>query len=253
MIPAQRQQMILNTLVQHGIASIADLSKSLDVSHMTVRRDIQNLEREGHVLLVPGGVRLAEQIEAEPSRQVKTALQSHEKTLIAKTAAALVTPNSTVYLDAGTTCLAIAVQLAQRDDITVLTNDFAVVSYLMEYSQCELYHTGGHVLRENESCIGENAALFIASLNIDIGFISASSWDMRYISTPAEAKVPVKQAVVAASTKRVLVSDATKYGKVGLFKAISLQDIDIIITDNGLDPHVQKALTAAGAKIIIAL
>jgi DeoR/GlpR family transcriptional regulator of sugar metabolism len=253
MIPAQRQQIILNTLMQHGIASIAELTVSLGVSHMTVRRDIQNLEREGRVLLVSGGACLAERIETEPSRKIKTALQSHEKTLIARTAAALVTPNSTVYLDAGTTCLAIAAQLAHRDDITVLTNDFVVVSYLMEHSRCELYHTGGRVLRENESCIGENAALFIASLNIDIAFISASSWDMRYTSTPTEAKVPVKQAVVAASAKRVLVSDATKYGKVALFKAISLRDIDVIITDSGLELHVQKALTAAGARVVIAL
>ena len=123
----------------------------------------------------------------------------------------------------------------------------------MEYSQCELYHTGGYVLRKNESCIGEHAAHFIASLNIDIGFISASSWDMRYISTPTESKVPVKQAVVAASTRRILVSDATKYGKVGFLKAVSLKDIDMIITDSGLDPLVRKAMTAAGAKIVIAV
>jgi DeoR/GlpR family transcriptional regulator of sugar metabolism len=244
--------MILHTLAQHGIASIVELTKSFDVSHMTVRRDIEHLGREGRALPVSGGVRLAEHLETEPSRKVKTALQSHEKALIAKAAATLVTPGSTVYLDAGTTCLAIAAQLAQRDDITVLTNDFAVVSYLMECSQCELYHTGGRVLRKNASCIGESAALFIASLNIDIGFISASSWDMRYISTPTEAKVPVKQAVVAASATRVLVSDATKYGKVGFFKAIALKDIDVIITDSGLDPQVRKAVALAGSKIIIA-
>lgn len=252
MIPAQRQQIILSTLARREIASIAELTASLGVSHMTVRRDIQTLEREGRVLLVSGGVRLAEQIETEPSRKVKAALQSSEKALIAKAAAALVAPDSTVYLDAGTTCLAIAAELAHRDDITVLTNDFTVVSCLMESSLCDLYHTGGHVLRKNESCVGESAARFIASLNIDIGFISASSWDMFYISTPTESKVPVKQAIAVASAKRILVSDATKYGKVGFFKAVSIKDIDVIITDSGLDPHVRKTITASGLEVIIA-
>ena len=252
MIPAQRQQVILKTLAQREVASIAELTASLGVSHMTVRRDIQCLEREGRVLLIAGGVRLAEQIESEPSRTVKAALQATEKALIARAAAGLVAPESTVYLDAGTTCLAIAAQLARRDDITVLTNDFAIIAYLIESSQCELYHTGGHVVRQNESCVGEIAARFIASVNIDICFISASSWDMQYISTPTESKVPVKQAAVAASARKILVSDATKYGKVGFFKAVALNELDAVITDGGLAPLARKAMAASGLDVMIA-
>lgn len=252
MIPAQRQQTILDLLAEQEIVSIAQLTESLGVSHMTVRRDIQTLEQDGHVLTVSGGVRLAEYIETEPSRKVKKTLQAQEKALIAKAAAALVVPDSTIYLDAGTTCLAIAIELAHREDITVVSNDFAVVSYLTENSNCELYHTGGNVLRKNESCVGDSAARFIASLNIGIGFISASSWDMQYISTPTESKVPVKQAVVAASAQRVLISDSTKFGKIGFFKAVPMQEIDILITDAGLDQHVCKAITAQGVTIMIA-
>ncbi len=219
---------------------------------MTVRRDIQTLEQEGHVITVSGGVRMAEYIDAEPSRKVKKTLQASEKALIAKAAAELVVPNATVYLDAGTTCLAIAIELAQRDDITVVSNDFAVVSYLTENSHCELYHTGGYVLRQNESCVGESAARFIASLNIGIGFISASSWDMHFISTPTESKVPVKKAAVAASAQRVLISDSTKYGKIGFFKAVPMSEIDVVITDDGLDQHARKAMTSDGKTIMIA-
>jgi len=252
-IPAQRQQKILELLTEHEIVSSAQLMDTFAVSHMTVRRDIQILEQEGHVVTVSGGVRLAEYIESEPSRKVKDGLQLDEKALIAKAAAALVAPDSTVYLDAGTTCLAIAKQLAHRDDITVISNDFAVVAYLIENSDCELYHTGGKVLRKNESCVGEGAARLIESLNIAISFISASSWDMRYISTPTESKVPVKKAVVAASSICVLVTDSTKYGKIGFFKAVPIKDIDIIITDSDLDEHSRKAILEAGPEIVIAV
>lgn len=252
LIPAQRQQIILKTLEQREVVSIAELTEALAVSHMTIRRDIVSLEQAGKVLLVSGGVRRVEQIEAEPSRNVKAALQSTEKAMISQAAGAIVPSGATVYLDAGTTCLAIAVQLAPRGDLTVLTNDFVIVSYLIENSQCALYHTGGHVIRQNESCDGESAARFIASVNIDIGFISASSWDMHYISTPTESKVPVKQAVVAASVKKILVSDATKYGKAGFFKAIPLKSLDAIITDSSLDPRALKAIRALGLEVIVA-
>ncbi|MFV0336440.1 MAG: DeoR family transcriptional regulator [Tropicimonas sp.] len=251
MIPAQRQQKILELLAKHEIVSIVQLTDALSVSHMTVRRDLQALERGGLVVTVSGGVRLAEFIGAEPSRKVKDSLQSDEKARIAIAAAELVPADATVYLDAGTTCLAIAREIAQRDDITVLTNDFAVEAYLSENSNCELYHTGGKVLRENESCVGDAAARFISSLNIGVGFISASSWDMRYISTPTEEKVPVKKAVVAASLKKVLVSDSTKYGKVGFFKAVAIKDIDIIVTDGNLDEHSRKAISDTGTRVII--
>ena len=252
MIPAQRQQKILELLTEHEIVSIAQLMESLDVSHMTVRRDIQALEQDGFVVTVSGGVRLAEYIDAEPARKIKNSLQMDEKAIVAKEAAKLVPKDATIYLDAGTTCLAIARELAHRDDITVLTNDFAVEAYLSEHSNCELYHTGGKVLRKNESCVGESAARFISSLNIGIGFLSASSWDMRYISTPTEDKVPVKQAVVNASLKCVLVTDSTKYGKVGFFKAVAIKDVDIIVTDGDLDEHTCNAIRESGPEVILA-
>lgn len=175
-----------------------------------------------------------------------------EKAIVAKEAAKLVPQDSTIYLDAGTTCLAIARELAHRNDITVLTNDFAVAAYLSEHSSCELYHTGGKVLRKNESCVGESAARFISSLNIGIGFLSASSWDMRYISTPTEDKVPVKKAVVNSSLKCILVTDSTKYGKVGFFKAVAIKDVDIIVTDSELDEHSCNALRESGPEVILA-
>lgn len=252
MIPAQRQQKILELLTEQEIVSIAQLMNSLDVSHMTVRRDIQSLEQEGYVVTVSGGVRLAEYLYTEPTRLVKSSLRTDEKASVAKEAAQLVHEGATIYLDAGTTCLGIAKELAHRDDITVLTNDFTVAAFLSEQSNCELYHTGGKVLRQNESCVGESAARFINALNIEIGFLSASSWDMRYISTPTEEKVPVKQAVVNASLKCVLVTDSSKYGKVGFFKAVAMKDVDTIVTDDGLDDHTCNAMRESGIRIILA-
>ncbi|MDR2946169.1 MAG: DeoR/GlpR family DNA-binding transcription regulator, partial [Candidatus Adiutrix sp.] len=113
MIPAKRQQLILSALAEREVVSIAELTALLGVSHMTVRRDIQKLEQEGRVLSISGGVRRPEKISAEPSHVAKRVLQHEEKAAIARAAAALVEPGMSIYLDAGTTSLALAELIAE--------------------------------------------------------------------------------------------------------------------------------------------
>lgn len=252
MIPAQRQRRILSTVARKKVVGIGELTELLGVSHMTVRRDIRALEDEGRVLPVPGGVRLVERIVGEPARTLKAAMHAAEKRGIARAAAPLAPPGAAVYLDAGATCLALAEALAPRRDITVITNDFAVTAYLMRHAACDLYHSGGRVIRENDSCAGEEAARAIRAVNIDVAFISASSWDTRYISTPTESKVPVKRAVAASSATLVLVSDSSKYGKVGFFNAVPISECAVIVTDAGLDPRAREVLARCGPEILIA-
>ena len=80
----------------------------------------------------------------------------------------------------------IAHQIADRDDLLVITNDFSIAGFLMTHSQCELYHTGGKIDRENQSTVGGKVAEFLNGLNIDIAFISTSSWSLKGLSTPNE-------------------------------------------------------------------
>ena len=133
MIPAERQSFIASRLVGRGVISIAELTDMLGVSHMTVRRDIQQLEREGQVMTVTGGICLPERISNEPSHVVKARLQHAEKAAIGRVAAGLIPADAVVYLDAGTTTLEIAKLLADRDDIKVVTNDFVVAAFLQLY------------------------------------------------------------------------------------------------------------------------
>ncbi|MGB8928417.1 MAG: DeoR/GlpR family DNA-binding transcription regulator, partial [Pantoea agglomerans] len=158
MIPVERHQQILALVADRGVVSIAELTERLGVSHMTIRRDVQKLEEQGAVLSVSGGVRSADRLAAEPSHLTKSALYNEEKRAIGRTAARQIPRNSCIYLDAGTTTLALAREVVDRDDLLVVTNDFMVANLLMEASQCRVIHTGGTVCRENRSCVGESAA-----------------------------------------------------------------------------------------------
>lgn len=250
MIPAERQRTILSLLSHQEVISISELVEQLDVSHMTIRRDIVKLEASGKVVSVSGGVQLAQALHRELSHDAKVEQQANEKVQIGKLAAQLIEKDATVYLDAGTTSLEIAHQLATREDLLIITNDFSIAAYLMNHSPCEIYHTGGKVDRENQSSIGGKVAEFLAGMNIDIAFISSSSWNLKGLSTPCENKVLVKQAIVQAANSNYLISDSTKYGRIATFHALDLSALDGVITDIDLSSSVIDELQDKGIKVI---
>lgn len=252
MIPAERQTLIVARLTGRGVLSIAELTELLGVSHMTVRRDIQQLEREGRVMSVAGGVRLPEKIAFEPSHLAKATMAHAQKAAIGRRALAMVGPGAVIYLDAGTTTLEIAQGLAGREDLVVVTNDFVIAGFLGRESRCRLYHTGGEVERENRSCVGDPAAEAIRRFNFDIAFISTSSFGLRGVSTPSENKVAVKRAVAQSAARSILVTDSSKYGRFGTFNAVPLEALSAIVIDSGLPESVCTAIRARGIALHLA-
>ena len=252
MIPTERHQKILALVAERGAIGIAELTEKLGVSHMTIRRDVQKLEEQGALLSVSGGVRSTDRLAAEPTHLAKTAMYSSEKMAIGRCAARHIPRNCCIYLDAGTTTLALARELLERDDLLIVTNDFVIARLLMESSRCRLIHIGGTVCRENYSSVGESAARNLRQLAIDIAFISASCWGPRGLFTPDEEKVPVKQAASSVSSKRVLLSDSSKYNKIATHLALPLAQFDMLITDVGLSKTGRDALKDRGRELVIA-
>lgn len=249
MIPIERRQAILKSLQQEGIARINTLAESLKVSHMTVRRDLQKLEEEGLVVQVSGGVQATKRLHIEPSHQVKESLMSEEKKRIGKRASEIIPKNSCVYLDAGTTSLAMARFIADREDLTIVSNDLAVMDYLALNSKSTLIMTGGIVRTENLSTVGHLTSKMILNLSFDIAFMSASSWDLRGITTPDPDKVPVKEAAVQSANKVILICDSSKYAQYATYLAVPLDKINMLICDVNLSELAQKTLLKQGIEL----
>lgn len=249
MIPLERQRQILQFINANGVASINFLAKKLNVSHMTIRRDIQKLEEEGKVASVSGGVQSLERLIIEPPHNDKSKLFHEQKSAIGIVAAQMIPQGSTIYLDAGTTTLEIAYQITDRKDLLVVTNDFIIAHFLSSTSNCEIIHIGGSVCKENFSTAGALAADFLKNLSIDIAFISTSSWNLKGLTTPNENKIPVKKAVIQSSKKNILVTDSSKYGKFATFFINPLTTFDIIICDNYLSDNVRESLNILGIDI----
>jgi len=250
LIPDQRRELILKHLRREQVLSFNQLSALLDVSHMTIRRDVAALEQEGRAVSVPGGARIASRLLVEPSHEEKALVDSSEKSAMAAIAAAMVRDSMTIYLDAGTTMLAMVPLLAHIRDLTVVTNDIAIVNALIPHPTTELILIGGRIDTGNQSSVGRLAAAMLRELVVDIAFISTSSWDLRRgLTTPAESKVEVKQAAVAISSETVLVGASSKYGTFGKYKALDLRQFDVIVSDSGLSENTVAGLTALGVTV----
>lgn len=252
MIPAQRQTLIINKLLGKGILSIAEIAHLLDVSEMTIRRDIKVLEVQGRAISVAGGIQLPERLLTEPSHHAKLTLFHEQKTAIGYEAMKQINPDSIVYLDAGTTTLEIAYLLVNMPNVTVVTNDFVIAAFLSQESNCRLFHTGGEVERINQSGVGALTACSIQNFNFDVAFISTSSFGPKGISTPQENKIPVKQAIIECSSRKILVTDSSKYGRIGTFNVIPLDQLSAIITDENIPESAHSVFTQHGVDLIIA-
>lgn len=252
MIPLARREAILDKLNKMSFVSIASLATELKVSQMTIRRDVSKLEEEGLVIQVSGGVRTTKRLHNEPSHDEKYLLCSEEKISIGKLAAKMVAHNSCIYLDAGTTSLAMSNYLCERDDLTIITNDLVVAHNIASNSNNTIIMVGGLIRARNLSTVGHLTLNTLEGLSIDVAFLSASSFDIRGITTPDPDKVIVKQKVASMATKRILICDSSKYGQVATYIAVPLCQINTIITDSKLSLDGQNTLSKSGCELLIA-
>lgn len=250
-IPEQRQHQILQLLHHEPVLSYHQLAQALGVSHMTVRRDAAVLAENGRVRLTQGGVAAAHSMGTEPPRRDKAAVNTVAKAAIAHAAAELVEDSMAVYLDAGTTISALAPLLGARRDLTVVTNDLSTATALLDHPGVDLIMVGGRVDQANHSTVGRLAALTVAELSLDLAFLSCSSWDTKHgVTTPVEAKVDPKRAAIASASRSLLLADSAKFGSFARHRVTPLQDLDRIITDEGLDPTDAARVTALGVDLV---
>lgn len=243
----------MRALRREHVLSVAQLTELLGVSHMTVRRDIAVLEREGQAFSVPGGVRLAAGIRDEPAFADKSVSEQPEKAAIAASAAALLASNTVVYLDAGTTTGALVPAIERHQNITVITNDFSIVDRLIESPHVETIHTGGRLEHSNRSAVGSLAAEMLRRVNVDIAFISASSWDLRRgVTSPAESKVSVKRAAIESASTAVLLATSSKFGTFGMYEVCGLDRFDRVVTDDRLPKPAADGIRDIGVRLDVA-
>jgi DeoR/GlpR family transcriptional regulator of sugar metabolism len=241
----QRQAVILEELRRSGGVRVSHLTALLGVSDMTVRRDLELLATNGAVQKVHGGAVLGGKVTEEPGFEAKSVLQQPAKRAIAAYAASLVSPGTAIAISAGTTTWAMASHLARISGLTVVTNSMTVADTIAAFGDPTgrtLILTGG-VRTPSAALVGPVADLTIRSLHVDQLFLGVHGFDERAgFTTPNLAEAETNRALISQARQVVVLADATKWGAVGLACFAALEEADVLVTDDQLDPDARRIL-----------
>lgn len=247
MLPAERRNHILNELQSKGKIEIEVLSAELNVSPMTIRRDLALLEKQGLAHRTHGGAVLYDGLLQETPYGAKEISHIDEKSRIGKAAAQFVKDGSVIILDAGTTTLEVARSIKHIKNLTVITNDLKIALELSEGTETKVYCMGGLVQNGLGTIYGEHAQTFLSNIRVDTCFIATSSFDIDWgLSSPTLEKANLKRLMMKAADQVVLVTDHSKFYKKSFARIANVEELDIIITDQVLEDSFQHILKEKG-------
>lgn len=252
MLRTQRQAQILQQLQRDGFVEIAALGRLLAVDRSTVRRDLDELEGEKLLRRTRGGA-ISTSTKTGFVNVPYLAKRSEnlaEKRAIGQLAASLVKSGETVILDAGSTTFQVAVALQQRRDISVVTNDLRIAIYLADSPRVQLLVTGGIVMEAQYTLVGPNAVSGLGQLHADRLFLGADAVHPDFGATNTSlVEIDVKRAMISAAHEVVLVAGSSKFGQRSLVPICSLEEVDLVVTDDQVDvaghPALDGKLTVA--------
>lgn len=254
MLATERQSRILDAVERDGSVRVSQLVAQLGVSDMTVRRDLEALHRQGRLLKVHGGAtRRHEPSTDEPGFAAKSSLQQAEKQAIAVRAAMLVQPGSAIAVSAGTTTHALARQLVDVPDLTVVTNSVWVADALHDPrgSGSTVLLTGG-LRSPSDALVGPIAVQALSQLHTDVVFMGVHGMDPDAgFTTPNLREWETNLALVRCARRLVVVADSTKWGVLGLSSFAQLEDADVVVTDAGLSPEARSTLSDRVGDLVV--
>lgn len=240
MTPDIRKKRIIEELSVKGKVDILDLVKLLDVSAMTIRRDLDELEKQKKLIRTHGGAAIPEAIIAEQSYIQKISEAHPQKMEIAEIAIELVKDGMTVFLDSGTTNFEIAKRLKRRENLTIVTNDIKIAAELMD-SKVVVIMLGGKIQNGVGAVFGSYAENMLKEIHVDILFLGAHAVHPTLgITSATLEKASIKRMMINSSEVVYLVVDAQKFGKKAFAKIASIDSVTAIITDQTLPAEVEE-------------
>jgi DeoR family fructose operon transcriptional repressor len=252
-IPAERHVRILHLLKEKGIVRVDELSRDLDVSVITIRRDLASMESSGLLERTHGGAITANVKVNEPSYLDKGQQNISVKSLIARKAAELIEPGETIFINSGSTTSLVLRELVGISRLTIITNNVGALHNLETGPDIDLILTGGS-LRAGTGClVGEDALQRLSMTFPATSIIGVDGISFRRGLTshnPHEAAVTRKM-IEQTSGRVLLVADSSKIGSLSLHHIASLSSVTALITDSLPDSSMQEDFDAAGVKLIV--
>ncbi|MDQ6647330.1 MAG: transcriptional repressor AgaR [Pseudomonadota bacterium] len=252
---SHRRLQISELVRQHGSVQVTSLARQFGVSAQTVRKDLRYLAERGVMARAYGGAidrGAMNGAMTEPHYEAKRTSHLDEKRRIGIRAAALIKPGDTVVLDSGTTAIQLAEALPDID-VTVVTNDFGVLTALAPKNNITIVMLGGELRRRNMAFYGGLTVEALDALHVDKLFLGVDGFDLeRGITTHYEPEAMLNRKMVEAARLVISIADSSKFGKICLHRIIPVTALDMLITDTGAPEEIVHASQQLGFELLLA-
>lgn len=248
----ERHQQIIDKIHQEGQVKSQVLCSELDVSSVTIRKDLKLLEEKGVLYRMHGGATLSNPYATDRHVNEKEKLHSHEKTAIGRAAAALVTANDSILIASGTTVLTLAKNIRPLGNLTVITSAVNVAIELNQHNEVEVIQLAGILRKRSSSVTGIYAEENLKDFSCSKLFLGVDGVDLDFGLTTADVtEARLNREMIKVSQKTIVLADSSKFGKRGFGRICGFDSVDEIITDQGISNFTCRELEEHGIKVTI--
>lgn len=248
----KRHQEILKILQNDKYVEVSDLCDKLDVSAVTIRKDLKLLEDKGLLFRTHGGASLENPYMKDRPVNEKEKISIEEKSGIAQAAANLISENDSFMIASGTTVQALAKAINIQGKLNIITSSLNVAVELLKNKDYEVIQLGGNVRHSSSSVIGHYANFILNDISCNQLFIGVDGIDLDYgCTTTSLEEAALNQKMIQSAQKIIVLADSSKFGKKSFGKICSLDCVHHIITDSGISSKVIDRIKSMGIKITV--
>ncbi len=250
-----RRAMILNLLESNNEVFVTELSKTMHISEVTIRKDLTILQNRNLLVRTRGGAirRPVENQNEDTAIGQKRMFNFREKERIGAFAATLIQDGDNIMLDSGTTTLEIARHLDRFTNLTIITNAMNIATELMRYKRFTVIILGGHVRINSHSTVGPLALNTLSHFSNYKLFLGVDSFSLDAgISTPSLEEAMLNQAMIAQARETIAVFDSSKFNKRSFCHIANAEQVQAIVTDNNLPQGMASRLKEKNVRLYLA-
>jgi DeoR family transcriptional regulator of aga operon len=248
-----RRAKIIEMLENNGQVRIPELSKIFNVSEVTIRNDLEQLEQKNLLIRTRGGALRIQRVGVDYNLSLKSKKRKAEKERIGIRAAELVKDGETIILDSGTTTFEVARNLGEFKNLVVITNALNIAALLVDFPEIKVIMPGGTLRRNSLSLIGAIAEESMSNYFCDKVFLGVDGIDSIYgISTPNAEEAHLNKLMIKNAKEVIVVTDSSKFQKRSFVLIAGIEDVDTIVTDDGIPEEEYNKLLSLGKKVIVA-
>lgn len=239
-------------ITQRGTAAMEELRTRFDISMNTVRRDVAELCARGTVTKVYGGVCARPTEQALTPYEVRRRGSESAKAAIGKAAAELVRDGDVIFIDSGTTTLQMIDHLADRQNLTIITNNLEAIIRALPHENITLIALPGQVRRKTHSLTGDDAVRYLKRFNVRTAFMASTGVSGHGVTDSSPMEFEIKKCAVESAEKTVLLIAGAKFGVTGLMTYAPLEAFDALVTDTPPEEAMRSMLADSGVELIVA-